>query len=276
ASPFGTTKGWARVVESEPRQIAGQDVFETRFRYERFADDSRPRLQSTLGRHSSTTLASVVRLSPARRPTGFRRAATLVAGTTIVVAILVFVGVSVAERDEAAMARIEAGHPVSRQQLDRLADLVHWASTARTVDEGLLVRLRGAMMRLERKADVATLDQVIAGIDPQTLDGLILKGMALQNLHRNREADRIFTALIAHLDQLYDDATRRDVLLAGARNAANLGEQAKALDHYACLQSLGPLTDEVRDEYAGVLAQAGRTNEAIKILQQGPTSPRTL
>ncbi|HEX4150219.1 MAG TPA: tetratricopeptide repeat protein, partial [Pirellulales bacterium] len=276
ATPYGSTKGWARVVESESRKIAGQPVYETRFRCERFAGESRQFLQSTIGRQASKDLARVVRLSPARRPSGFRRAATLVAGTTAVAATLVFAGVSVVERDEAAMARIEAGHPVTPEQVDRLVGMVRSVSTASSVNEGELVRLRGAMMRLDRKPDVTTLDGVIARIIPQTLDGQILKGMALQNLRRNKEADEIFSALIAHLDELYNDATRRDVLLAAARNAANLGQETLAVERYARLQSLGALSDDVRDEYAGVLAKAGFADKAIGVLNQGPVTPRSL
>ena len=276
ATPFGSTKGWARVVEAEPRKIAGQMVYETRFRNERFADQSEPRWQSTLGRQGSRDLSPVVRLSPARRPSGYRRAATLVVGTTAVAAILVFGGVSVVERDEAAMARIEAGHPVSPPQVDRLVRLVHWAAAAQEVDEGLLVRLRGAMMRLDRKPDVAELDHVIARITPQTLDGQILKAMALQNLGRSSEADAILSELIACLPEMYSDATRHDVLLAAARNSANLGHEKTAVERYAQLQTLGPLKPDVREEYAGVLAQVCNPDEAIRILEQGPPTTHAL
>ena len=272
---MATPRGGA-VVESERRKIAGQLVYETRFHYERYADESRQYLQSTMGDIPRQTCPA---WCDSARPAG---RAAIVERQHLWPALRPWQRrwfspeFRFVERDEAAMARIEAGHPVTPEQVDRLAGMVRSVSKATSVDEGELVRLRGAMMRLDRKRDVATLDEVIARIIPQTLDGQILKGMALQNLHYNKQADEIFSALIAHLDELYNDATRHDVLLAAARNAANLGEEAWRSIAIPGLRSLGTLGDDVRDEYAGVLAKAGFADKAIGVVQAGPATPRSL
>ncbi len=194
----------------------------------------------------------------------------------MIAAVLVFSGVVVFEQDEVAVARAEAGHPISSEQIKRLERLVQQASTSANVDEEMLVHLRGAMLRLGRKADVHQLNEVIARITPSTLNGRIVKAMALQDLQRDEEADVLFQGLIDHLDDMYDNATRRNVLLAAARNAANMGHFATAVDRYARLESLGMSAVDVREEYAGVLARAGRADEAIKILEQGPPEPSAL
>jgi tetratricopeptide (TPR) repeat protein len=120
---------------------------------------------------------------------------------------------------------------------------------------------------------VQQLDRAFAGSSPRTIEGQALKAESLQNLNLPRQADDIYQKLLTELNRFYDDRGRWDVVLAAARNAANLGDLSTAISRYKLLGRYGMLTDEARLEYAGVLAKAGQTDEAARLLEQG--SPTT-
>ena len=66
-----------------------------------------------------------------------------------------------------------------------------------------------------------------------------------------------------------DPATlRSEVLLRAARNAVALGNLPETLNRFAELVQLAPQNRQARFEYAGLLAQVGRYDDARRELEQ--------
>ena len=60
------------------------------------------------------------------------------------------------------------------------------------------------------------------------MHGQIVKAASLQNEGKGPEAELLYQRLLARFDELGDDRTKSDVLLAGAHNAANIKHFADA------------------------------------------------
>lgn len=132
------------------------------------------------------------------------------------------------------------------------------------------------MMQLGREADVAAIDDVLARSTPTTLNGQIVKAASLQNEGKAAEAEQVFEQLLSRFDELGDDRTKSAVLLAAARNAANIKHFSDAAQRFEKLQGLGPLGTEARREYAGVLLRSGQPDRALALVQQGAQTPGDL
>ena len=143
-------------------------------------------------------------------------------------------------------------------------------------DERLATHLLNALVRHGTPAQVLPLLEEIVAQKPKDVQLRLQLAEVFDEFHRPAEADRIFASLLAQLDEFPSVDTRRQVLLAAARNAANRHDYSVAAERFAQLQKLGPLDDEAVAEYAGVLVQADRGAYAIKLLKESPPRPHTL
>jgi cellulose synthase/poly-beta-1,6-N-acetylglucosamine synthase-like glycosyltransferase/tetratricopeptide (TPR) repeat protein len=275
-TPFGSLEACAEAVDSKSRTLAGRIVRETRFRFRHMSPSARATLQATLGQHDSKVLGPVIRSTPQRRPPESLRPAALVMGTTALAASLVVSWVLLFEQDDVALARAEAGRYITLGQIARLVEMAGHVQLGDTGEEARALRLRAVMVALNRPADVAEIDEAFANSNPQTLEGQALKAESLQNLGRRKEAEAIYRTLLTKLDQLYDDRSRWDVVLAAARNASNLGDLSDAAQRYKELSKYGMLSDAARLEYAGVLYRVGRADEAALLLERGSPTVQDL
>ena len=269
ATPFGRVVAWAELVDTRSRTVAGRSVQEARFRFCEIEADSRAVLEATLDQRGSKKLAPVIHSMPQRRPPESLRTAGIVMGTTGIAAAIVIGCVLFFKLDDVAIARAEAGRYLTQGQLDRLAEMVRHVHMETEADEARVLRLRSAMVALDREADVQRIDEAIADSDPKGIEGQILKAASLQNLKRGKEAEAIYRRLLAKLEQFYDDHQRWEFVLAAARNASNLGDLPEAMKRYKELEQYGALTDAARIELAGVLFRVGRAGEAELLLAQG-------
>jgi len=269
ATPYGAVEAVAEAVESKTRALAGCQVRDTRYQFQRLSADACATLQATLGQHRSKELAAVIRSTPQRRPPESLRPAALVMSTTGIAAAVVLSCVLLFEQDDVVLARAEAGRRISASQMVRLDEMVVRACGGPELNESLALRLRNVMSALGQTDEVTEIDDAFANGNPRTIEGQTLKAESLQNLDRPKAAEAIYRVLLAKLDRYYDDRSRWNVILAAARNASNLGDLPEAIHRYKSLSKYGMLTDAARLEYAGVLSKAGDTDEAETILEQG-------
>ncbi|MCA9072640.1 MAG: PilZ domain-containing protein, partial [Planctomycetaceae bacterium] len=210
-TPFGLVRGWATVAEVQPREIAGAKLYETRFQFCRFLEESRGKLTSALGHSNARELAPVMRLKPEIQPLPMRRPAAMLGGVSTTVAALVIGCAVFIQRDEAAIASVIHDGTANPQQVARLENMVNQVREAKSVDEAQVLRLRAAMRKLDREDEVRTLDAVLAKLTTTSLDGQLLKAVSLQNLGQHQEAETFFEALIKRRDELYSNKTRAEL-----------------------------------------------------------------
>jgi len=277
ATPFGNVEATGAVVESKARTIAGYRVEETRLRLQRFKGESRSILHSVLGHHDSKALAGVIRSVPRRRLGKSHRPAAMVTVATGIAASIAITGVMFFNHEDAVLASAFAGRSMSENHVKLLSDIAHRLDLDSKPSELRLLQLRKVMVDLGRTEDIAQIDDYVARTKPTTGEGLALKAGSLQGLHRESEAETIFTRLLADLKQLPNDEMRRDVVLAAARNAAQLDLLPLAVERFKQLEQFGPYSPDVRAELAGVLYQMNKVDEAITLIKQGKrTSPELL
>ena len=276
ATPFGQVQAWGEIEDVRSRSIAGEMMHETRIRYRRFFAESRSQLQSTLGHSSSPEVEQIVHQVPGRRPMARFRPAILVCSTAATAALIVLGACLFVRRDEALIARVEAGGIVSPAQVDRLSSLALTLGDSPNIDEARTLRLRAVMMQLGREREVRAIDEVIARDEPHTLDGRILKAVTLADQGKRAEAELVFGDLLTRLDETADGNTRSEVLLAAARNAANLERHELAIDRFEQLAALGDLGDDARREFAGVLVKGGERERGLKLIDTGEQSVEDL
>ncbi len=276
-TPFGPLEGSCEVIEDKSRVVAGLAVKEGRFRFKRFAGESRSLLHSNLGHAGSKELATVVRSAPRRRPADSLRPVALVAGTTGTAAIIAIGCVIHFQQEKATLAAAHAGHTITEVQVENLSELAHNLASEPNLDEWRVLQLRKVMLDMERSDEVAAIDNFFVDKTPTSWDGLSLKAGSLQRLHRESEAEPVFRDLLAHLNDLADDDMRREVLLAAARNAAALDDFPLSLARFEQLKELGAFTADAAREYAGVLFHVGRIDDAVRLLtQQKPNAQELL
>jgi cellulose synthase/poly-beta-1,6-N-acetylglucosamine synthase-like glycosyltransferase/tetratricopeptide (TPR) repeat protein len=276
STPFGKLEAWAEITCAKSRTIAGERVQETRLALRKFCGESRSLLHSVLGHHDSKALAGVIRSIPRRRVVKTKRPMALVVGTTGAAAAVAAGCVLYFQQEQALLARAYAGRKVSPLQVEQLSQAANALESLGTTDEERLLQLRKVMVDLDRVEDVAKIDDYVSSMTPKTLEGLGLKAGSLQRLHRESEAELAFEKLLTHLDQLPDQAMQRDVLLAAARNAAQLENFSESVARFERLEKLAPLACEARLEFAGVLYRDGRLDEAVATLRSGEQSTKEL
>lgn len=267
-TPFGRVDTWAELVDLRLRTVAGYYVQEARYRFRHLSPESNFVLQATLRQRHSKTLTPMLHSLPNRRPPESLRRTGLVMGTTGIAAAAVLLVVVLFNRDDVALTRAELGFMTDRLH-DRLVEMTHRVKLETEADEARLWRLREVMTDLEHQAEVQRIDEAIATSNPKGVEGKILKAASLQKLKREEEAESIYGALLAKVDDLDVDQRKWEMILSAARNASHLGNFAEAAKRYALLEQYGPLTEEVRLEYAGVLLRIGRADEAEQLLAQG-------
>ena len=275
-TPFGLVEVWAEVMESKARKIAGFQVQEARLRFGRFVSESRSILHSILGHSDSKALAGVIRAVPRRRPAKSRRPAAMVAGATGLAASIAIGGVMYFDKDQAILARAFSGRTVTDDQVDRLSTLAKTLELQGKPSELRLLQLRKVMVDRGRTNDIKEIDNYVAKTRPTTGEGLALKAGSLQGLHREPEAELIFEKLLADLRQLPNDEMRCDVIMAAARNAAQLENLPLAVERFQQLNQFGPLSSDARIEMAGILYELQRVNDAVTLLQEGKRTPNEL
>ena len=176
-------------------------------------------------------------------------------------------------------------------ELDRNAE-----RTVAAIHEGRRLRPNDADLRLAlidaltgdggtvRASDAGRLDAVRAefvALPAVTPERRLRRAEVLTDLDRHADAAPALDVLLA--EDLFADtdtdadgaSRRRDLLRLAARNAARLDRDAVAADRFAELVSAGEPVEAVRAEWAGVLARAGRVDEALDLLPEDAAPPLT-
>ena len=171
STPFGTIEIWGEVTCAKSRTIAGRRVQETRLAFGKYVGESRSILHSILGHHDSKVLAGVNRSIPRRRVSKTRRPMALVAGTTAAAAAVAAGCVLYFQQERALLARAYAGHKVSPAQVEQLSQVAGTLDSSGMVDEERLLQLRKVMVDLDRDDDVSKIDDFVAAITPNSIEG---------------------------------------------------------------------------------------------------------
>ena len=267
-TPGGPAVAWASVEEAEPVVAGGTPLVRHRLRFARYAGQSRGTLQTVQTFGGSPELAPVVALKPRQLTQPLARPAAALGGV-LGTAAAVILGVSFwANYDDYLMIRTARGHAVADADLTRLDELLVATRESKVFDETRILRLRDAFTELGRTARVGELNELLVDGRPATPVGRFRRAETLMDLGRTAEAEEIYTDLLADLSVFPVEQTRREVWLAAGRLAANEGRHADAADRFAGYEAAGGSLRGLRAEYAGVLAQAGRPGDGLRVLTE--------
>jgi tetratricopeptide (TPR) repeat protein len=163
-------------------------------------------------------------------------------------------------RDIAATPFLMGGES---EEVRRISDLT---DRERYPDNDRLVLLRRAWKRVGDDEQVDRLTTTMASRNPNNVDLQV----ALLDVHvKNRGLERA-KAVYQHITSLFgyrflSEIRARGLLVAVARCGANSGDCATASDYFAQALKLGPQDRTLRREYAGILLQDSRPQEALSL-----------
>jgi tetratricopeptide (TPR) repeat protein len=149
------------------------------------------------------------------------------------------------------------------EEVRRISDLT---DRERYPDNDRLVLLRRAWQRVGDDKQVDRLTTLMAARSPNNVDLQV----ALMDVHvRNRDLQQA-KAVYHHITRLFGyrflaEIQKRELLVAVARCGANSGDFGTASDYFARALKLGPQDRTLRREYAGILLQNSRPQEALSL-----------
>jgi tetratricopeptide (TPR) repeat protein len=163
-------------------------------------------------------------------------------------------------RDIAAALLLMGGEA---EEVGRISDLT---DRERHPDNDRLVLLRRAWQRVGHDKQVDRLTTIMASRSPNNVDLQV----ALLDVHvKNRDLERA-KAVYQHITSVFgyrflSEIRKRELLVAVARCGANSGDCPTASDYFAQALKLGPQDRTLRREYAGILLQDSRPQEALSL-----------
>ena len=265
-TPGGAAQAWCVVSEVRPAKVGGRTLHAHRFAFRKYAEEGRGVIGGLVHRADKPGLRESVRLTPHKTPAPVMRplaaaggAATLAAGLLLSAGLLV-------HRDDYLMTHVAEAGEARPDEVTRLHDLLADMRAVDEFDEPRVLRLRSAFTAIDDRDAVAGLNELLVTHSPETPMGRFRRAESLMNLNRYAEADEIFVDLLTEPHLFAEDRTRRELAVAAGRNAAHLKKWAAAAVRFEQYAAWGGELDPIRSEWAGLLAEAGRPDKAVRVL----------
>jgi tetratricopeptide (TPR) repeat protein/cellulose synthase/poly-beta-1,6-N-acetylglucosamine synthase-like glycosyltransferase len=266
-TPLGEATGRGRVLRVAPRRYASRRFFLCIIEFVEFEGGGRIILEAILGRSTGGPLRPV--LKPARLPmpvpVNKPLAIGLAAAAVLIVAELGLFRWSY--NDDFFLQQVAALQrpltPDEAAKVDRL-----YAQTMREIypSTDRLVLLGRSLQRINRGGELAEVTKVLGPRDRGNLDLQIALAGAYDQREQHDQAEAAYRQLLAGLDSGSVPEGRWEELTAGAaRCAVHAGRLDLAAERYRRLLTRLPDHSAYRNEFAGVLLDGGRLEEAAEL-----------
>jgi tetratricopeptide (TPR) repeat protein/cellulose synthase/poly-beta-1,6-N-acetylglucosamine synthase-like glycosyltransferase len=268
-TPLGEVKGMSRVLRSVPRQYAARRFYLCVLEFAEFEGGGRIILDALLDKSAGKRLHDI--LTPTRLPMPVPVNRPLATGMAAA-AIFIFAelglfrwvynddfflqGVAYADRQIS---------PEDSANIDRI-----YAATMRETypSTDRLVLLGHSLQRMDRTAELAEVTKVLGPRDRNNLGLQLALAFAYDQREDYDQADIEYRRLFAALDAGKIPEARREELMAGAaRCSVHAGRQELAGERYRQLLERFPDRPAYRNEFAGILLDGGRLDEAAELYQ---------
>lgn len=265
-TPGGSASAWCAVTDVRPVRVGGRTLHAHRIAFRKYADEGRGVIGGIVHRSGKPGIRRAVRLSPEKQVAPVLRPVAAAGGVaTLAAGVLLSVGL-LTHRDDYLMTSVAATGEAGPAELVRLNELLADMQGEETFDEPRVLRLRNAFTAVEDAASVAGLNELLVAHSPKTPVGRFRRAESLMNLGRYAEADGVFADLLTVPEEFEEERTRRELAVAAGRNAAHLRQWGDAADRFEKYVVWGGPVEPVRSEWAGLLAQAGRPEKAVRVL----------
>jgi cellulose synthase/poly-beta-1,6-N-acetylglucosamine synthase-like glycosyltransferase/tetratricopeptide (TPR) repeat protein len=273
-SPGGEMRGTARVVEVQPRTLAGRTYQQCRFAFQEVEPAGQATLDVLLGTRAARRLQPLLRPHKEPRTVPLLRPVAVALLLLAVLLPLTFGLFRLANRDELFLDRLaEAPLPLSREQEHRLFNIYRQAIfESKYPSDDRLVLLESALLHANKRAEAAQVTRVLARRDLDNLSLQLAYAQALDDMGEHDAALKEYTILLKRLDAGQWPPKERDgVLLAAARTAVHAKQFEQAIPWFQEVLN-GEPTDgvDIRNELAGVLLTANQPKEVISLLAPPP------
>ncbi len=269
-TPLGEVKGMGRVLKCVPRIYAARRFFLCVLEFAEFEGGGRIILDALLDKCAGKRLHNV--LTPTRLPMPIPVNRPLATGMAAA-AIFIFAELGlfrwVYNDDFFLQGVASSNQPIGPQEsanIDRI-----YAATMRESYPGTdrLVLLGHSLQRMDRTSELAEVTKVLGPRDRNNLDLQLALAFAYDQRENYDQADAEYRKLIKALDEgKIPEGRREELMAAAARCAVHAGRQELAGMRYRQLLASFPDRPTFRNEFAGVLLDGGRLDEAAELFQR--------
>lgn len=269
-SPIGLIEGKVRVYRTTPQRIAHHSLYRAVLWSADFAYDGQRKLLDLLGHRRTVTFSDVV--TPEKKPLRVR---TLRPVSVASVAIVLLIALQqstfpIVYRDELFLRRLmtASGAP-SADELTRYERIYADTMAQSYPSNDRLVLLMNCLPKLSTFEGRDELTRFLAARDRNNIDLQLALAGTLDKTQDYSQAEAEFKRLF-ELDKQgrLPESRRRDLLLASARSAIHRGDVGTADERFNMYLTTYPDQGVVRNEYAGVMIQAGRYHEVPKLYEK--------
>ncbi len=271
-SMFGPIEGKVTLTEEAPVALGQMDLFARRYQFESFEGECRGCLANLLNQADDPHVVQTTSVLPSGTRTSSAWPNSIVAGISALAASVAVIGACFVYPDDALITKAILREEVNEQGMRRLGELSKIYEANPMVNEAQCLRLRRAFKNIGDTESLSRINEALANSEVGTTSAKLQRGYALEQLGRADEAAAQFDELIEEIDELSTEASKYQLLIASARNAANRGIHERATDLFAIVWETGKHNKEIRAEFAGLLAKQGRDALAAKILGSGSLS----
>ncbi len=262
----GEITGNARVVKSQPIALGQMKLWAHRLQIDAFDGQSRGILTTLLHISDEPQMEQIVTLKPERTRLPVAYPAAIVSGIAAAAVAVTLAATLFLCQDEVLMARAILKKPIDEPGRKRLLELVEEYESNPTANERHFLRLRDAMQELGDRESVDRLNEQLVSNHFKRPAARLQQAYTLEKMGRLQEARDTFQLLLDHSAVFRDRATKVSLILAAARNAANLKEFQRAADLYGGVYEWAEFRAQIRPEYAGILTAAGHHQRAREVL----------
>lgn len=275
-TPMGDVRGTARVLRSQPEQIAGRTYYRSVLEFREFEGQGRTTIQSLVNPSENSPLTAA--LKPDRKTFLPKMKVPILIGLALA-AVLVVVQMAgifpFVYNDDQFLRRmidkVEAGQQMNDDEMKRYRRILDetLAQDRNKPSTDRLVLLMALGNKLGERNDIAAVTERLAYRDLKNHE---LSKSLIHALDKSRnyiEAEAQYKRLkeLSDRGQITNPGMKRELQLAGARVAEHSGNYALAVQRFKEVYAQEPENADLRNEYAGVCLKAGAIDEAIVVLE---------
>lgn len=271
-TPFGAMIGEAKVLRSRAVPLALETLYEHDLEFGRFQGTSRGRLLSLTGVKEAPVIRNVVEHIPNRLPTPWLQPLWVSFGPVAAAACLMLGVFLWKNSDYILLTRINNGVLVTEATAQRVDGILEKVLAQRTfAGADQVVLLRRALLIMGRQEDAAKLAGILVDLAPGDVYARAAWADHLAKYGKHKEAEAQIQLLLKDVVGFQiDPQVRKQILLSAARSSVHLNNTEVAIERFNRYFELAKDDREAKVEFAGVLVEAKKYDEALDVLESVP------
>lgn len=271
-SAFGLLEGNATISKVVEDKVGLSTLYRVTANWGRFVGTGRGRLLSVLGTADTKSMAPVLRHTPKTLPEPIMEPVAATVLPVLVAAVMMMAIFYWSHYDWILMTRITRGALLSVEEVQRVDQiLANTLEQKSLVSAGRVVLLRQSLLSMGRVEDASRLGEILVHLAPNDVYARAAWADHLANEGKHHEAEEQLKLVLKEVDSnRIDPRVREQILLSAARISVALKDYPNAISRFKKYIDLVPTDQKIRKEFAGVLASAHETGEALDLLLATP------